>query len=218
MLPLPLQDHIPESLKEALANDPSGQALVTFLDALLAELKTETQMLEWLRDPERCPPQFLAPLSEKFGADIRAVDLDDTKRRKIKSAIRRLRNRGEWARDVKLRIDAITGMDSFLYTTNKDDDDIMLGDGIDEATDWGCWGGDGLVPFGMAMSGDAFDGVSAGIIYIATDDTPAAAALTPDVVLSIVDEIRHIVPAYYIIYVGYVDTFNVFHTYPDGTI
>ena len=135
MLPLPIEKYIPKVLRDNLSSSPSGQALIDFLNNHYEELSEEILEMYWFKLPSRCPSIFLNELGYLLNAGIVNTDSDYTKRSKIENAIETHKNRGTWENDAKLRIDAITGYSSSLYSTIDSDDSIEMG-GLDTEPDY----------------------------------------------------------------------------------
>ncbi len=221
MLPVPFEKYIPQTLRDQLSDDAGGQALVNRVDTSLRELREDTLRIEWLRNPEQCPSKYLNLLAEKYAITVYPADSDRVKRIKIKNAIKTHRNHGLFEPVVKPLIDTITGLDSFIYKTPSDidEDEIFLGDGDDEDKMWSVFGGDGVAPFGFEAMGDDTSEQVAGVVWIALTNNPTSgAAITDDMV----DEIKRIilldVPAYFVVYLGYVDADGYFIMYTNPIV
>ena len=206
MLPLPFDKYIPQTLRDQLPDDPSGQALVNKSNETLAYLKADTLQIEWLRNPDQCPSKYLSLVAEKYAVTLQPLDSDRVKRTKIKNAIKSHRDHGLFVPVVKPIIDAITGLSSYIFhlSVDTDEDEILLGDGDDEATSWSIFGGDGSPIYGFAIMGDDSYEKTPGVVWISLTNNPVAGAAITD---AMVDEIKKVilpeVPAYFVIYLGY---------------
>lgn len=221
MLPIPFDKYIPQTLRDQLPDDAGGQALVTKSNESLQNLRNDTIEIEWLRNPEQCPSKYLSMLAEKFAVTLQPLDSDRVKRIKIKNAIKSHRNHGLFAEVVKPLIDGVTALDSFIYHTPSvlDEDEILLGDGVDESTIWSIFGGDGVTPFGFEVMGDDVSEQVAGVVWLAlTDDPVAGAAISNSTIEYVKSVILPEVPSYFIIYLGYVDAGGYFVMYTNPVV
>ena len=152
---------------------------------------------------------------------MQPLDSDRIKRIKIKNAIKSHRDHGLFVPVVKPLIDAITTLDSFIYHTPSalDEDEVLLGDGVDESTIWSIFGGDGVTPFGFEVMGDDVSEQVAGVIWLALTDNPVAGvAITDPTIEYIKSVILSEVPAYFVIYLGYVDADGYFVMYTNPVV
>lgn len=221
MLPLPFDKFIPQVLRDQLPDDPGGQAMVTKTNETLTNLRADTLQIEWLRNPEQCPSKYLTLVAEKYAVATLPADSDRVKRTKIKNAIKTHRDHGLFVPVSKPLIDAITGLDSYIYHASDavSEDEVLLGDGIDEATSWSIFGGDGSPLYGFVVSGGDSDEKTAGVVWISLTNNPTAgAAITVDQLATIKEVILPEVPAYFIIYLGYEDASGYFVMYADPIV
>jgi len=220
MLPDTFLNYIPKFLKDNI--DESGQALVTYMDAFQEEFYDYIREMYFFKDPLRCPTLLLDELGYWLAAGLNQTDSEATKREKIYYAVMNHKKRGTWEDDVKIRIDAITGYSATIFPSGDNDDAILLGQ---EATDpdyywmtlqdnsgtddeWGWW-----------LVGDFTEYVVAGNVYIDCHEGVYTPVLTSDQIDQIVAEIEtDVVPAYYAVYLGYINTSGQFVVYAGGVI
>ena len=218
LFPTPSLNYFPKSYRD---NPSDGiTALSSALDYQINGLETEILQLAWLKQIEKCPSQFLDEFGYLFSAGLLNSDSDRTKRQKIKSAIMTQKRRGSWVDNAKPVIDAITGYSSAIFNTGDQDDWILTGDGVIEgSTDWAILGGNGTAPYGMSLIGLGSEVEIPGNIYINLHQGIYIAVLTAEQIYQIVVNIKtDIVPAYMIIYLGYVDSTGIFQVYSGGIL
>ncbi len=218
MLPIPVQNFLPKVFRDN--TDETTVALCAYIDALLDGLMTEVINLRYLGDIDRCPAAALNYLGYAVNAGIKTNDSEQTKRAKIRGAIKTHKNRSTWESHCKIIIDAITGYDSAIFEWRDEDDWILCGDGIIEAgTSWATLGGDGVAPLGMLLLGAGTEPAIRGNIYIDLHPGVHTAVLTAAQIAQIVDNIAYdVVPCYMKIYLSYIDTTGALAVYSGGTI
>lgn len=203
-LPIPSINYFPKVFTEK--NADSTLALTNKLDIHINEWLQGVLNLRYLCDIDRCPSQFLDRLGYMVNANLFQQDSDTTKRQKIYNAIPSHKISGSFNNDIKLAIDAITGLSALIYRSSEADDGIECGDGyIETGTDWYVEGGDGESPFGTLEIGNGREIEIQGNIYInlgGTESVPTASQIT-----QIVDFLIKKVPAYFRIYLGYISSF-----------
>ena len=102
-----------------------------------------------------------------------------------------------------------------------EDDWILVGDGLTPAAFyWAALGVDNIdLDLGIALIGEGTEVEVAGNIFINAHDGITVATLTADQVTQIVQELQDdVVPAYYIVNIGYVNTSGQFIIYSGGII
>lgn len=222
MLPIPFDENIPKLLKKALSVDDAGQALVDFWDTKYQALKEEILEMQYFKRPERCPAAFLDVLGDMLAASIQQGDNDFTKRFKILKAIETHKLRSTWINDAKNRIDAITGLDSTIYSRQDNDDAIWL---AQEASDpdfyWMTWQDNSGTDddLGIWWVGDFTEYVIAGNIYIDCHEGINVSTLTAAQIADIVENLeKDVAPAYMTVYLGYINAIGQFIVYSGGVI
>jgi len=222
MLPLPFIDHISVLLKNDISY--KGQAFIDKVDALLSEVSADILEEYFLKSPLRIPATFLIESDYLLKAEIKNKDSELTQRLKIRDAVQGHKERSLWLTDVKPRIDAITGLDAVLYrlTDEQHDDWLLIGDeytcpssyyntslGYDDIDDY----------LGISLLGKGDEGEIAGNVYINCHEGIYTPVLTSAQILQIVEDFdKDICPAYFRIFLGYVNTSDVFIIYIDGVI
>lgn len=215
-----IEKYIPKIYLDNLDN--AMQALINVLQADIDDLENELQNLLYMHDAVRCPELLLNYLGYFVNASIRKEDTELQKRKKIKYAIQSHKKRGTWNDDAKIRIDIITGYSAVIVRAIDSADWIMLGH---QATDpnyyWATFGRDDGTDdsLGIDLIGEGTEINIAGNIYIDCHEGINVATLTAETIAKIVDEIKDdIVPAYYRVYLGYINVSNQFIVYAGGVI
>lgn len=218
MLPLPFINYIPKLFRDNQTAETT--ALCDKADDNIEEWLEDAKNLQYLLDVERCPSNFLTVLGDYLSAGIKSRDSETTKRQKIYKAIVTHKYRSTWVYSAKLIIDAITGYDAAIYTASDSDDWIMTGDGIIEVgTSWALLYDGVTDPYGFSLIGAGTEIEIQGNIYIDCHDGVIGSTLTADQIADIVENIEtDIVPAYMIIYLGYINSSGQFVVYAGGTI
>lgn len=212
MIPVPFLKRIPKLFQ----TDSKAINMATKIDANLLTWKQETTTIEWIRRCDQCPAVLLDELGALLNAGLKNEDGDATKRKKVCEAILNHKNRGTWDDDAKLRIQAITGIEPELFNNVDNDDWIWLGKEADDPDRyWATWGTDGVDDdLGIWVVGDFTEYVISGNIYIDLKTS----TLTAEEIEQIKNELStDVVPAYYVIYLGYIAG-GVFVVYANGII
>jgi len=222
MLPIAFEDNIPVLLKKALTVDEAGQALADFWDEKYQELVNEIFEIYYFKRPDRCPSQFLDELGYWLAADIKTEDSDFTKRYKILKAIKTHKLRSTWTADAKNRIDAITGLNSVIYSQQNNDDAIWLAQqSSDPDFYWMTWQDNSGTDddLGIWWIGDFTEYVVAGNVYINCHEGVDVSTLTAEQIQQIVENLEmDVAPAYMAVYLGYVNSLDQFIVYTGGII
>jgi len=221
MLPEDFLSYIPKFLKDNI--DASGEALVTYMNDFTDEFYGYIRELYFFSDALRVPAIFLDELGYWLAAGIKQGDSEATKREKIYYAVMNHKKRGTWTADAKIRIDAITGYSAAIFVSTESDDSIEMGQIASEdttvywSTEQGADGSDDLL--GTWEVGDFTEYVIAGNIYIDLHEGVFTPVLTAAQIEQIVNEIAtDIVPAYFAIYLGYINVTGQFVVYSGGII
>ena len=228
MLPYPIDKYLPE-IWRLNQTDPKYTAFVNKMNSLILAWRTSILGLYFLKDPVRCPELLLDELMYYLGVEILTTDTENTKRHKAYNAISAQSTRGLWAdwthsiTYAKAIIDAITGLDGrIVHWWDSDADDwIMCGDGIVESgwSKLAILGGTGSDPFGFWEVGFGTEIVIPGNIYINCHYGINVSTLTPTQIANIVAAFQfEIAPAYFILYLGYIDVSGNFQVYANGII
>lgn len=132
LYPVPLLKYFPQEY----VRTPRLVQFSEAWDKLFTELACETIAIKYFRTPERCPSQFLFLLADKFGVNFLSSDTDRLKRIKIRDAIATHKKKDRFDADIKLKIDAITGLSASLidasfaedmvWDESSDDNDNMI--------------------------------------------------------------------------------------------
>jgi phage tail-like protein len=209
MLPQPFEKYIPRFFKR----DSKLIAFSDKINEILDSIRYDTVGLNDIVDPVKCPAIILDELGYFLNAGIKAQDSEDQKRLKIATAIQGHKKRGTFKFDAKPKIDAIAGGDSQIIRGFTGDDWIMGGDGetIPSSYYWASLGVDGIDDsLGISLIGEGIEIEVAGNIYIDVDND----SLSASEVQQIVDELEDdIVPAYFRVFIGYLDLGGNFVTY-----
>lgn len=218
-LPTPFEDHIPELLKNNLANDAGGIALVNKADTDIQEWVDDSLELYYLKWPERCPSALLAPFGEYLAAGINAEDTEREKRQKIYYAVQRHKSRSTWIHDAKPIIDGVAGGDSQILDRNGYFNEwINWGQEVSDPDNYtAVMGSDGIDDdLGIDLVGAGDENSINGIVWIDVDND----SLTTDEVQRIINSMdADVTPAYFKVVLGYLDgVTGVFTPYANGTM
>jgi len=218
MLPVPFLSYIPKLFRDNTTAETT--ALCDKVDTNLEAWLADAVNMQYLLDVERCPAGFLIQLGNYLSAGIKAQDSETTKRQKIYKAIVTHKFRSTWTYSAKIIIDSITGYDARIATASDSDDWILTGDGVIEVgTSWALLYDGVTDPYGLSLIGAGTEIEIQGNIYINCHYGITASTLTAAQIADIVAQIEFdIVPAYMIIYLGYLDGTGAFINYAGGTI
>lgn len=208
MLPIPFEKYIPKFFER----DDKLEAFADKMDELMSSFKTDTLGLNDFIDSVKIKSGLLTELDFLLNAGVNQTDSDRIKRQKIAKAVQGHKKRGTWKDDAKPKIDAIAGGDAQIIQSTGNDDWIVPGDGLTpSAFYWATMGTDGVDDdLGIAIIGEGNEIEISGNIYIDVDND----SLTSDQVDQIVLELEEdIAPAYYRIFIGYVNVSGQFITY-----
>lgn len=215
----PFKNYIPVIFRD----DPKTDALAAKADEHINEWKQDLRDLERIMRPDETPSKYLDELNELLSANFKPYDDDYTRRKKIQTAILKHKYRGSFSLDVKGRLDLITGYSSRILKEDDvaifgTDDWILLSDGgvADSQVGtkyWAAMGVDGIDDdLGIALSGGEEVWVKVNC-YIDMHEGINTAVLTSDVLDACELEMEDARPAYYKIFLGYVDSLGEFQTY-----
>lgn len=210
MLPISFINYLPAPLFENL--DSAGQDLIDFIDNFTIEIFNKILTIWYFKHPEKTPEITLPYWEQYFNITNRTSKTLAQRRQQITTAIASQKKRGLWADSVKIIIDIIAGGDSQILTNGTGSDWIFTGDGTTpDAFYWATFGGDGIDDeLGMDFIGAGTEIEIAGNIYIDVDND----SLTPSEVALLVAELRtDVAPAYYRLFLGYIDISGDFIEY-----
>ena len=226
MLPLPFSENIPKLLSKEMSQE--GTAFVNKVDNLLKGIYQDVLELYFLKSPARIPTALLMELDFILNSSAREKHTEREKREKIAGSVAWHKVRGTWTQDVKIRIDNITGLSARIYHLDEqyDDDWILCGEDdsviFPPGNYWSTLGGEdaGLIDkLGLALIGDGNEIVIAGNIYIDCHEAVNVSTLTTQQIEAIVEDLdKDIVPAYFQIFLGYIDAAGEFIVYSGGII
>lgn len=203
MLPYPFEKYIPK----IFTRTADLLALAAKVDKWLVQWKKDVLGFETFADPVRAPAVILDETGYHLAAGIKGFDDDDTKRKKIANAISTHRKLGRWTVDIKIRIDAITGLNTLLYSNEGGDQFIFCDGGAtppQSAFYWAALGVDGLDNnLGPVLDDGTLFG-NPGHVYI--DFTAAIPSGQLDDVKAIFED--DFIPAYLVIHLGYASGIN----------
>lgn len=268
LVPVPFVGHVPVEIKDGAS--PLGDAMDSQINAWV----DDAFGIEYLKDPARCPSQFLEDFGYQIAAGIRAGDDERTKRAKIVNASASNAARGLWEESVKPAIEARSGGTAQIVGALGTDDFIIpgIGDepesylwsvigGVDEADEFGIRivSGGGEIEYEVDVIGidedqmlicgapceaslpftiggvDEDDDFGARILGTGIEiETATADAIEPTItgtilidvgntymtesqVAEMVKDLFDLVPAYFLVYLGYMDG-EVFVPYSNGVI
>jgi hypothetical protein len=216
MLPYPSINFFPK----LFANDVNAIALAAKIDSYILVMKNDVIRIPRLYRADQANSLYLNELGYWLNANIKEFDSEEIKRKKIYNAIATHKVRGTWIYDCKIRIDNITGYNSSLFNLIGTSDWILCGDGISEIEYYATGGVDGIDDeLGLDLIGDDTEVVIPGNVYIDCHLGIFTPVLTATQISEIVIEIQDdVVPAYYRVQLGYINTSGVFTVYSGGTI
>lgn len=211
MLPIPILKFFPKIFQ----SDNKAITLAAYIDSIILSVKRDIFQLPRLYKADEINSLYLTELGYFLNANIQNIDTDITKRKKIFKSISTHKIRGTWKFDVKIRIDNITGYDSEIIYIQDSSDWILTGDRVSENQYLGTMGADGVDDgLGLNLIGEGIEIEIPGNIYIDLHSGVHTAVLSAAIINQIVNEIKNdVVPAYYRIYLGYLDSSNVFQLY-----
>jgi len=216
MIPTPSINYIPRLMSDNI--DPAGTALTNKLDTHLESLLSDVIGLGYLLSPDRCPDAALDQFGYFLNADITQQDTNQQKRQKIYGAIATHKKRGEWANDVKIKIDFLVGDNAVIYRAIQVGDPIFCGDidnGDFSSFNWMLFGGGDATSAENAIDfvGDGTEIEIPGNIFIDCHSTIHVSTLTAEQLAQIVNYIMDSIPVYYRINLGYTDGTGAFNIY-----
>ena len=212
MLPIPLEEYITLQLRNELNDSIDGQSFVNKIESLIIEIRAEILEEYYLNIPYRTILEGLFELDYFLSAGVKPADSDYTKRKKVEKSVLGHKNRGTWDADVKIRVDSITGLDSDIHTSIKTEDWILVGDGTTpSAYYYATMGADNIDnSLGLELFGENQDG----FFYINCHLGIYVSTLTANQIAQIIEDLKDdIVPAYFRVYLGYLDTSGKFIEY-----
>lgn len=202
--------------------DVKAIALANKMDSILTEWISDLINIKSLARPEEIPANLISELDFLLSANCQPNDTDTQRRIKVQTAVSRHKRRGTWVYDAKITIDLITGYDSRIWGGQYSDDWILCGDGVTGTSSdyWGSMGVDGVDDnLGLALIGDGTEWEVKGNVYINLHYGHYTAILSSDIIAEIITQIQdEVVPAYFRVYLGYIDVSGKFNLYPNGTI
>jgi len=211
MLPRSFLDYLPDPLIGKNL-DEAGQDLVDFMDNFTLEIFEKILDVWYFKHPEKTPEITLPYWEQYFNIVNRSSKTLRQRRQSISGAVAGHKKRGLWTDSVKPIIDSIAGGDSQILENGTGSDWILTGDGnTPTAYYWSTFGGDGIDDqLGMDFIGLGTEIEIAGNIYIDVDND----SLTTAEISQLVAELEtDVAPAYYRIFLGYIDISGDFITY-----
>lgn len=211
LIPVPSIESVPAALVDS-------EGIVPFTDMLDDQFQAsfnETAGLKDMKDPLRVPSVGLAGLGEMLSTDLLPDDSDEVKRRKVANATAANRERSLWT-PMKVIIDAMVGADATLVNSLGDDDFVLAPDDTDAFYWAGIGGADALAAYGIRIVGGGSDGVEGVIkgeilVDVGRDDLTAAE------IAALVEGVRRSCPAFFEVYLGYMDG-GAFVPYAGGMV
>jgi hypothetical protein len=220
MIPYSILDYIPKI--HHLKKDAKFNALVNKIDAHLISLANEIKELYYLKDPIRCPSSLLEELAYHVNASIKNSDSELTKRKKIASAVQGHKYKSTWTKDIKIKLDTITGYDARVISITDSDDSIEMAQQANDpdvywSTESAYDGSDDNL--GTFEVGSMTEYVVAGNVYIDCHYGIHTAVLTADQIEQIINEIKlDNVSAYMVFYLSYINAIGQIIVYSGGII
>jgi hypothetical protein len=219
LLPIPLIKFFPKIFK----NDDKAINLASKIETNLLTWKNDIIELNRFFRPDEVMERFLTELNFYLEAGMLNQDTELIKRKKARDAISQHKIRGTWQADAKIRIDNITGLSpgSRIFRSTGTADWILVGDGT-TPTDfyWASMGADGIdLDLGLDLIGEGTEIEIAGNIFIDLHEGVNTDVLTAEQIAHIVTDLEtDVVPAYFIVNLGYVNVTGQFIIYSGGII
>lgn len=207
MLPEDIDDYIPKIFDR----DDSLNALISKINQLVSDTKSDIMGIGGLKDPSVIPSNFLTDIGDFLNAGILTTDSDREKCEKIATAVAGHKIRGSWTNDAKPKVDLVAAGDSQIFRSFDGDDWILTGDGLTpSAYYWASMGADGIDDdLGLALIGAGDEIEVAGNIYIDVDNSSLTAVEQESIRLVMLD----LVPAYFKVHFGYLNVGGQFIEY-----
>jgi hypothetical protein len=202
-----VNDYIPSFFNR----DSKLNAFITETDDIINGIKDDIKTLNDMHIIEKTPAIMLNELGLYLNAGIRSGDSDRDKRIKIINAVAGHKVRGSFNLDAKPKIDLIAGGDSKIIRSFDKDDFIFAGDGLTpDDYYWAVLGTDGIDDGqGISLIGEGDEIEIAGTIYIDADNDSLTEAQLDEIELDLED----VIPAYYRVFLGYINVSNQFIIY-----
>lgn len=200
-LPVPFKEFIPQ----VYWGDDKADTLAAKADEHIQEWAGDVCNIDRLKKVDSVLPEHLNELGYMLNAGLVQTDSNREKREKIYSAIQGHKRRGSFELDAKSKIDAIAGGDSQILSAVANLADwILLGDDeYPQSFYWATMRGDNSDQFlGLDLVGTGFEFNVDGNVYIDVDNDSLTAAEVQEIVAILALDI---VPAYYVIHIGYLD-------------
>ena len=221
MLPVPFNKYLPQIAKNN--PDDGWTALSDKIDEIIADIINDINGIDYIKNPFRIDSNLLYYAGELLAAGILNSDSVTVKRSKYYSAVKNHKNRGLWTEHVKTVIDAITGYSaSLLASTGDSDDSIFLANEVnDPPYYWNTWQPEDGVDdaLGALWVGAFTEGYIAGNIQIDCHtgvNLPVLSAATIQLLRDALE--NEVVPAYMVVYLGYINVSGQFTVYANGII
>ena len=207
MLPIPFSQYIPLQYQDYLGT--AGIAFCDAMDDIMEVIAADALELYFMKDPMRCPSQFLDEFGYYLKANILSTDTEAQKRTKIFNAVKNHKTACTWGYDLKVKIDAVTGYSSVIISTLEDDWLWMAKTASEDATKyWATFaakdGGDADI--GMTICGAYEDFFLEGVIFVDCHPGIHTSTLSAAQITAILASISNdTFPAYFRLELGYVN-------------
>lgn len=203
--------------------DTKAIALAAFLDKYIDYWKDDVKNIKRLIRPDECPATLLDELGYFVNAGIQNIDSETAKREKIYGAIEGHKYRSTFIYDVKIKIDSITGLNSAIISnqTNNGDWIMMTGESFEPPVTYWATMMDNYtdIKYGLDLFGDGTEFGVWGNIYINCHVGIFVSTLTAAQIQQIRDTIIiDNLPAYFYVYLSYINTSGFITVYPNGSI
>ena len=184
-------------------NDPNWSPFIAKLNELDNYVRAKIEGLDTLYDYQACPSEVVKRLGAIVYAGIEIWDDDTARRKKVRDAVRKHQFSSTWLYDVKLVVETYTGLTAYLY--NFRSISFFAWDANNELTTelgWNKtrWDGSGSFPNSLAWNIESK--IIKGIAYIDVNTS----TLTQDDWDILEIELEKSAPAFFRIYVGYIDS------------
>jgi hypothetical protein len=211
MIPVPFLKYIPKIFRA----DSKSVALANKADAHLALWKKDLTEIVRLIRADECPDYIVDELGFILSAGLKADDSILIKRKKVAFAVSNHKLRSTWPA-TKILIDSITGYSATIISISLNDSGwVLVGNADTDYGDFALLGCDGINDeLGIDLNGYLDDLVEPGNIRINLQDGITTPVITAEVLAKVVNDITsEICPAYFRVFLGYVDGSGSYNTY-----
>ena len=211
MLPRPFLKYMPKIFRA----DAKAVALASKIDAHLGVWEKNLTDIPRLLRSDECPDAVVDELGYLLSAGLNPDDSITTKRKKVANAVANHKLRSTWP-VTKIIIDAITGYSAVILSGAINDSGwVLVGNELTNFGNVALLGCDGINDeLGIDLNGYLDDPTEPGNVRINLHDGVTTPVITSEVLQQIINNIStQICPAYFRVFLGYVDGAGEFIVY-----